>query len=302
MASASRIVFTGITGLLGSYFLKNPKVGFKIIGLGNKNIPKSSKNFFKIDIINKKQVIDFIKDKNPQIIIHAASLGNVDYCENNPDEAVKVNVEGTQNIIKAAKKVSAKIIFLSSNAVYDGTSPPYHEQSSKNAVDVYGKTKMEGEKLVVESGLDYVILRLITMYGWPPKGARNNPVTWIIENLKKGQKLNIVNDVYNNHLYADQAAKVLWKVIEKDIEGEVYNIAGRDSISRFDLALKVAKTFKLDASLISPVSSDFFKDIAKRPKNTSFDTSKMEKKLGIKPLTVNEGLILMRQEIKLPHT
>lgn len=299
MSLTHKIIFTGITGLLGSYFLKNAADSYEIIGVGNKNIQKTAKNSYKVDITNKRQILSFIKKINPAIIIHAVSIGNVDYCEKHPKEAYRVNVEGTRNVIHAAERVGAKIIFLSSNAIYDGLNPPYHEKSKTKPIDVYGKTKVEGENLIIKSGLKYTILRLITMYGWPQKGGRSNPVTWIIDNLKKGQNLNIVTDVYNNHLFAGQAAEVLWKVVKEDIENDSYNIAGGEVISRFDLARKVAKIFNLDSSLISPVSSDFFKDIARRPKNTSFDTSKMEKQLGIKPLTVNEGLRLMRAEVKL---
>lgn len=279
-----RIVFTGITGLLGGYFLKVRQQGYKIIGINSKN-----------DIINKKKILSFIKKIDPALIVHAASLGNVDYCEKHSNEAYKVNVEGTQNIIDAAKAVNAKIIFLSSNAVYDGDNAPYDEKSITNPVDVYGKTKVKGENAILKSNLNYCIVRLITMYGWPQPGGRANPVTWVIDNLKKGERINVVNDIYNNHLWAGQAAEVIWKVIKKNISG-VYNIAGADCISRYELALKVAKVFDLDSSLISLVSSDFFKNIAKRPKNTCFNTKKMEKELDIKPLSVDEGLKLMQQE------
>lgn len=296
MIKPQRILFTGITGLLGGYFLKQTDQKYEIIGVGNKSIQKSTKNSYKVDITDRSEISNFIKKIKPVIIVHAASIGNVDYCEKNPEEAYKVNVEGTGNIINVAKEVGARIIFLSSNAIYDGGNPPYHEKSNINPLDIYGKTKAEGEKLILRSGLKYVIVRLITMYGWPQKGGRNNPVTWVIDNLKKGQNLNIVTDVYNNHLWAGQAAEVLWKVIQKNIENDVYNIAGGESISRFDLARKVAKIFKLNSSLISPVRSDFFKSIAIRPKNTSFDTAKMEKILGIKPLKVDEGLRMMMQE------
>lgn len=282
-----RVVFTGITGLLGGYFLKNRDPGFEIIGVSRKNF----------DITDKRKVLDFIKKINPKIIVHAASLGNIDYCEKNPNEAYKVNVEGTQNIIDAAKRINAKTIFLSSNAIYDGVNPPYDEKSNPNPIDTYGKTKFEAENAIIKSDLDYVILRLITMYGWPNPGGRSNPVTWVIDNLKKGERINVVNDIYNNHLWAGQAAEVLWAIIKREKNTDVYNIAGGDCISRYDLALKVAKVFGLDSSLISSVSSDFFKDIAKRPKNTCFKTLKMERELGIKPLTVDEGLRLMRQEV-----
>ena len=285
-----RIVFTGITGLLGGYFLKSKDSTFEVIGVSREDF----------DIKDTVKVGDFIKKVNPKIIIHAASAGNVDYCEKNPEEAYRVNVKGTQNIIDGAKKVNAKVIFLSSNAIYDGNNPPYDEKSKHNPIDVYGKTKVEGEQLIIKSNLNYCILRLITMYGWPQPGGRTNPVTWVIDNLKKGQKINVVNDIYNNHLWAGQAAEVIWEVIKKNIEG-IYNIAGGDCISRYDLARKVAKVFELDSSLINPVSSDFFKSIAKRPKNTCFNTEKMEKELDIKPLTVKEGLRLMKREANSKH-
>lgn len=294
MTTSLKIVFTGITGLLGGYFLKTKKSGYRIIGIGNKNIPQNNDNFFQVDITNKKQVLDFINKINPSVIIHAASIGNVDYCERNPDEAYKVNIEGTKNIINAAKKAKAKIIFLSSNAVFDGNNPPYDETSLLNPVDVYGKTKAEGERLIENSNLDFCILRLMTMYGWPQLGGRKNPVTWIIDSLKKGESINVVNDIYNNHLWAGQASETIWKIIKNNKYKNTYNIAGADQVSRYELALKVARIFNLDSSLIKPVSSSFFKGIAKRPKNTCFDTQKMEQQLGIKPLSINEGLKLMR--------
>lgn len=295
MASSAKVVFTGITGLLGSYFLKKQIKGFEIFGTGYKNIRKSSRKLFSIDITKKNIVMDFVKQIEPQIIIHAVSIGDVDYCEKYPEIAYKVNVEGTNNIIRAAKKIKSKVIFLSSNAIFDGLNPPYDEKSPSNPLDVYGKTKAEGESVVFNSNLNFCILRLITMYGWPQPGGRNNPVSWLIANLKEKRNINIVNDIYNNHLWAGQAAEVIWKIINKNISG-VYNIAGADRISRYDLALKVAKVFELDSSLVSPVSSDFFKSIAKRPKNTCFNTGKMEKELGIKPLGIEEGLRLMRLE------
>lgn len=284
-----RIVFTGITGLLGGYFLKKQDSNFEVIGISRKNI----------DITDKIKVNDFVKKINPKVIVHAASLGNVDYCEEHSKEAEKVNVVGTKNIIDAAKTVNAKIIFLSSNAIFDGNNPPYDEKAETNPVDVYGKTKVEGENLVKKSGLNFVILRLITMYGWPQSGGRSNPVTWVIDNLKKRKKINVVNDIYNNHLWAGQAAQAVWEVIKRDIKKDIFNIAGGDCINRYELAVKVAETFRLDPSLITSVDSSFFKSIAKRPKNTCFNTQKMENQLGIQPLSIDEGLRLMKQEANI---
>lgn len=158
-------------------------------------------------------------------------------------------------------------------------------------------TKYAAEEEIKANTPNYVVLRLMTMYGWNHRGERQNPVTWMIEKLSKKEKINVVNDIYNNHLWAGQAAEVLWKIIKEDRSNKIYNMAGAQCISRFNLALKVAQVFKFDKSLITSVPSSFFKNIAPRPKNTCFETTKIEKELGVKPLKILEGLQWMKNEL-----
>lgn len=290
------VLFTGATGLLGRYFFRSPPASYKLIGTYNKNSNIKKKDFFKLEITNKNEVLSLFEKISPDIVIHAASLGNVDYCEAHKKDAQDVNIKGTDNVLYACRKIGAKIIFTSSNAVYDGEKSPYSENSPTNPLDVYGETKIKGEKLVEKSEVPFVILRLMTMYGWPELGGRSNPAVWIIEELRNKRKINVVSDIYNNHLYGGQAAQILWEVIKKNKKNEIYNISGGECISRFEFALKVAQIFDIDSSFITPVASDFFKSIAKRPKNTCFDTSKIEKELKYKPLNIMSGLKLMKNE------
>src|SRR3989344_8438580 len=119
------VLFTGATGLLGRYFFKNPQDSYKLFGTYNKNLKFKKKDFFKLDIANKNEVIALFKKINPDVVIHAASLGNVDYCEAHKEEAYGVNVLGTKNVLSACKQIGAKIIFTSSNAIYDGEDSPF---------------------------------------------------------------------------------------------------------------------------------------------------------------------------------
>lgn len=291
-----KVLFTGATGLLGGYFLSNIPKGFKVIGTFNNNSNIKSKSLYSLDITSKEDVLQFFKKFKPDIVVHAASIGNVDYCETHKEEAHEVNVKGTKNVLYACREINAKVIFTSSNAVYNGKKAPYIERSKLSPLDVYGKTKAEGELVVRQSTIPYVIVRLMTMYGWPQTGGRSNPVKWIIEELKSNRKINVVDDIYNNHLYAGQAASVIWAIIKKNKKNEIYNLSGKDCISRYELALKVAKVFDLDSSLINSVKSDFFKNIAKRPKNTCFVTQKIEKDLNFKPMSIDQGLKFMKDE------
>lgn len=298
---SNKILLTGASGLFGCAFLSKTIKSDKIIvaSICRKQISNKKLNlnkFISADITNRKKIINIIKNIKPDIILHAASIGNVDYCETHQREVWQVNVEGTRNIIKAAKLTGSILIFFSTNAVYDGKSPPYNETSGRHPIDFYGKTKVASEEDINKSNIPSVIVRLMTMYGWHNKEQRKNPVTWIIDALKNKQKLSVVNDIYNNHLYVGQAVEAVLQIIKLQKWNEVYNIAGRDCISRYQLALDVADIFSLDKKLINPVKNSFFKTIAPRPQNTCFKTTKMERELKIIPLSIREGLQRMAHE------
>lgn len=296
-----KILITGSTGLLGLSLIRNRPKGFDIYA-GYYNFKKESLPYTDVckyilfDIRKQDEVIQVFKNVMPEIVVHAASIGNVDYCEKNKEQAWQTNVEGSRNIIEACKENGAFLIFTSSNAVFDGEKPPYRENDKPNPVDYYGKTKLQTETDIINSKIKYVIARLITMYGWNHPLERQNPVTWVLERLKKGEKLNIVNDIYNNHLFVDNAADAIWAIVAKDKQG-IYHIGGSEVASRYELACSVADIFGLDKRLLIPVSSSFFPSIAPRPKNTSYRVDKMRNELSVNPIGITEGLAIMRNNL-----
>lgn len=295
---ARRILITGATGLLGSSLIRSRPLSYDIYGgyfnFPKERLPKAGKcEYREFDIRDKDHVESIFNDCSPDIVVHAASLGNVDYCEKNKKEARRTNVAGSKNIIEASRRTGAALIFISSNAVFDGENPPYGEDAKPNPIDYYGKTKLETELALADSGVRYAIARLMTMYGWNNPLERQNPATWILERLIKKEKINVVDDVYNNHLFADNAAQAIWAIAEKDKQG-IYHIAGGEVVSRYKFACEAADIFGLDKRLINPVNSSFFTSIAPRPKNTSYKIDKMERELAVKATGITEGLTLMR--------
>jgi len=138
------------------------------------------------------------------------------------------------------------------------------------------------------------VARLMTMYGWNNPSERKNTVTLLLSKLTKGETVQMVDDIYNNHLFAGNCADAIWAIVKLDKSG-TYHIAGNDCISAYELALKTAEVFELDKTLIKRVKSDFFKFPALRPKNTCYATAKMAKELRVRPLGVKEGLLYMKQ-------
>lgn len=291
-----KIFVTGGTGLLGSTLVRMAPKEFELTASYNKNtmiVERGRASFIQIDITNKAAVFDFFDEAKPEVLIHTAAMANVDYCETHKEEAWRVNVEGTANLLGACDKHGTKMIFISTNGVFDGEKAPYSEKDGPNPINHYGKTKLEAENLVRKSGKNHTVARLMTMYGWNNPAERQNPVTWLLSKLRSGETVDMADDIYNNHLLADNGADAIWSIVKLDKSG-TYHIAGKDCVSVYELALKVAEVFELDKALIARAKRGFLKTVAPRPKNTCFNTEKMEKEL-VRPLGIKEGLLYMKQ-------
>ena len=157
-------------------------------------------------------------------------------------------------------------------------------------------TKLEGEKQSINYCENYAILRTSVLYGWHP--WKQNFATWIISKLKQRQEITVVEDHYNTPTLADSLAEMAIEVAERDLQG-VYHASGCERISRYEFAKQVAVTYNLNSDLIKPVKmSQLTGWIAKRPRDSSLNTSKIEKQLKAKPLKITEGLNKMKEEVK----
>jgi dTDP-4-dehydrorhamnose reductase len=231
----------------------------------------------------------------PYVVIHAAAIGSVDFAERNREETKKINVGGTEVVIELCQIFKSRLIYISSNAVFDGRTPLYSEASPVNPINYYGQLKVDAENVVRKSGIPWAIMRPILMYGWPYPGERDNPVVWWVNSLKNSKPIKVVDNVLSKPLPAWSGADVLWALIQQNRTG-IYHAAGRDHISLYGFALLTAEVFGLDASLITPVPDSYFPEIAPRPQDTSFDTTKMETELGVKTIGVRDGLLKMKAE------
>ena len=231
-------------------------------------------------------------------VVHAAGVASVDYSERHVEESTQSNLDGTRNLAEMCAASGTRLVYISTNAVFDGRNAPYRESDRVNPINAYGRIKLACERLV-EATLDRpVIVRPILMYGWPHAFGRSNPVTWVVDALERGETIHVVDDVYENPLCNISAALAIWAILDRDING-IIHLAGRDVINRYELARMVARIFELDESRIRAVPSAFFPHIAPRPRNTSFVTTRMESELGVPPSTLEEGLRLMAARARI---
>jgi dTDP-4-dehydrorhamnose reductase len=285
-----KVLITGSDGLLGMKLVKYFEEHFETIPTYQTKINESS---IKMDITLKDEVETVIRKIQPNIIVHCAAMTNVDECETNKKQAELVNVTGTKNIAELACENGCKLVYLSTDYIFDGLKGYYKETDIPNPISYYGKSKLKGEEAVKNICKDFIIARSSVLYGWHP--VRLNYVTWIISELKKGNKINIVTDQFNSPTLNDNLCEMLLKLIENNQIG-IFNTTGGERISRFDFAIKISDIFGLNRNLINPITADQLSWKAKRPKDTSLDTTKIAK--FIKPLNIAEGLNRLKNEIE----
>jgi dTDP-4-dehydrorhamnose reductase len=251
---------------------------------------------YKCDITDRETVLNLFKKIKPDLVIHTIAIPSVDECEVNKNLALRINVEGTRNIVDGCKGVNGKIVLISTSHIFDGKKKIYNEKDEPNPINYYGITKLEGENIVLNSGLNFLIIRTDQLYGWIKKGQKGNTVVRILSNLNSGKVTEEIIDWYNSPTLTDNCTDVIFSLLERNKNG-VYHVVGSDFINRYEWGLKITEIFNKDKNLIRPINSSKLNLPAKRP-NARLDNKKAEKDSGIKLMNVEDGLIYMKRMMK----
>jgi dTDP-4-dehydrorhamnose reductase len=292
-----KILITGASGLLGTKLCEiATKKNHEVYSAYNKNKPPYGRPI-KFDISDKNAAVKVFQTIKPETIVHAAALTNVDKCEAEKRLAWKINVEGTENIAKLCKKHDVFLIYVSTDYVFDGEKGMYKETDEPDPINYYGLTKLEGEEKVKNWTNEHCIARASVVYGTVPATGKINFALWLIDKLKKKEKVKIVTDQWNSPTLNTNLANMILEIAERRITG-IYHLAGATRISRYDFAKLIAKNFNLNTNLITPTTSNQFKWIAKRPKDSSLNTEKAQQTLKNKPLKIQQAITVMKKEIQ----
>ena len=301
--SKKRILIIGGSSLLG-YKLLHIKNNFEIQTTFNKN-SIDLKNFetLKIDITKEIECRKILEVK-PDVIVNTAAMTNVDYCEKFKEKAFDVNVRGTQNILKMAEQIGSKFVHISTDAVFSGKKDNYFEEDLPNPVNIYGKTKLESERIASEAS-NHLILRPSVIFGWiPPEFIKKrnesiknmNFALWVLNKLHCGEKLSVVDDQFSTPTLADNLAENIIDMIKKDMTG-IFHASGLSCINRLDFSKKIANVFGYSDKLISSCSSEELKQIAPRPFKTCLKCEKISKE-GMKILEIDQAIKIMFNQVK----
>jgi dTDP-4-dehydrorhamnose reductase len=285
------IFITGANGLLGQKLCRDFSSSYKIIAADlqpDNLVSFPNLSYETLDITDRRALEFHVRFYKPQVIINAAAYTDVDGCETHRTQAWAANVGGVKNLVRACHKHGTKLVHLSTDYIFGGESGPYSEDDPPHPVSFYGETKLESEKVIKESEIEYLIVRTNVLYGFGKK-VKKNFLLWLLEKLSAGEKLKIVDDQFNNPTLADNLSECILEMAERNLSG-IFHIGGAEYLSRYDFALKVAEVFGFKEAEITPIKTDSLKQKAKRPSRGGLKTQKAQSILKTKLLDVKEGL------------
>jgi len=298
-----KILITGSNGLLGQKLVKLLKekgdFDFVATARGNNRIQDKEGFIFKpMDVTDKTEVMKIITDEQPDYVIHTAAMTNVDQCEIEKESCTLLNVNAVEYLIKACEKNNVHFTHLSTDFIFDGTEGPYDEESAiPKPLSYYGESKLKSEKIIFKSTCDWAIVRTVLVYGITVGMSRSNIILWVKNSLEEGKDIHVVTDQFRSPTLAEDLAMGCYLIVKQHAKG-IYNISGKEVLTPYKMAIKTAKYFKLDESLIHKTDGFKFQQTAKRPSKTGFIIEKAKKELGYKPHSFDEGIALLHQQIQ----
>lgn len=288
MPMKPRILITGVNGLLGSslvdYFHDRARA-FAVCR--HCAVQLNEVETIPLDIRDRTAVQGCLEEWRPDIVIHCAAETRVDFCEQNPRQAHRVNALAAGWLAVAAQNIGAKIVYISTDSVYSGEHGRHREDETPDPVNVYAQSKLAGEVAILRATDNYLILRT-NMYGWSP-GKKQSLAEWMVTQLASGKTISGFQDIIFSPLLVNQLAELIDALLEREITG-LFNLGSRDSCSKYDFAHRICREFSYRNELIIPASSDSVDLTAQRPKDTSMNVERVEKALGLEMPEINDGV------------
>ena len=289
-----RLLITGASGLLGSNLvLAAVDAGNQVFATSlTKPIQLSNVGWRAADLTTLEESAALMNAAEPDWVIHCAAATDVDQCEADPAWAFVLNRDMARNVALAAREAGAVHVHISTDAVFGGDQGPHAETDETRPINTYGLSKLEGEQAVVDANPQAAIVRT-NLYGWSPPG-RSSLAEWFLEYLRQGKTRPGFTDIRINPLLVNHLADLLLSVLEVGLSG-IYHVASRNSVTKYELGVRIAQVFELDADLVQPTESDDAGLRAARPKDLSLQVGKIERDLGAQMPDVNDGVTSLRR-------
>ena len=283
------IIVTGASGLLGAGLTRYLQTeGREFVGLYHRFPPPAlGVNSLRIDLLDHVQIKDLVKRLCPQWVIHCAAFTDVDWCEENAEEAYQMNTQVTGELARWTRHVGGRFLYVSTDSVFDGSKGDYREEDEPAPLNVYARSKLAGEKASLEEGANSLVVRT-NIYGWNVQ-EKLSLAEWILGHLESGQSFLSFTNVFFTPILVDDLSEILLEMMDQELNG-IYHVAGSQVCSKYEFALELAELFDLESVVIQAASLADSNLKAPRPRNTSLSSIKAAQALGRQMPDLKTGL------------
>lgn len=300
-----RVLITGANGMLGQELVRcmSDYPDYDVLATARDDAPRfdnASCGYAPLDITDTEALRHLFTDFTPSVLVNCAAMTQVDDCEEQREACWRVNADAVEQMARLCRQHGTRLIQVSTDFVFDGEDGPYREDARPNPVNFYGRSKLAGENAAREAGHDrWAIARTVLVYGTGEGLSRSNIALWVAESLQQGKEIHVVTDQVRSPTYAPDLAAGIERLVRYRKSG-TYHLSGRELLSVYDFAKRIADVYDLDGSLIHPTDRTQFQQKADRPPETGFIILKAESELGYKPRPVDEALRHLGTRIGLP--
>jgi dTDP-4-dehydrorhamnose reductase len=298
MPTTERLLVTGYGGFVaGSVVWQALRTGqWDVYALSLDEQPRNDTNFHVIqfDLLDDTRLRQVFNQIQPRAVIHTAALADIDYCENHPADATRVNVGITRSLAALCAGSGSRMTVCSTDTVFDGRRGMYTETDSPNPLNHYARTKVEAEE-AVRTTLEWgVVARLSLVMGLPVLGAGNSFLAKMVDALSRGEKVKFPANEIRTPVDVITLGRALLEIAANDFTGPIH-LAGSTRLNRYEMACRLAQHFGYDADAVIATDSNAMEGRAPRPNDASLDNTKAKNSLDTPMQSLMDGLRLVKE-------
>ncbi len=294
-----RLLVTGANGFVAGSVLAQASAAWEVHATSRSEpqVPSERIVWHPMDPLAAESWARLFGEVEPQTVIHTAALADIDFCQSHPEPARAVNVGLTRVLAGNCAERGIRLVFCSTDTIFDGEHAPYREEDPAGPVNGYAETKVEAERVVACLGRQGVIARLALVVGLPVLGAGNSFLARMLAALREGRALGMSTQEARTPIDVITLGRALLELAAND-SGGVFHLAGNDRLTRFEMARRIAGRFGFSPSLVFAQARSAVPGRAPRPRDVSLDNTKARAVLETPMRGFDDALLLIQRGLE----
>ena len=287
------LMLTGATGFIGRRLVADLGEPWQVVVAIRASSADQGRRAARLDLAQPDSIVRAFNQVCPDAVVHTAAIAAPDECERNPELARRINVDAVETLARLCAEAKARLVHFSTDLVFDGQKGRYREDDPVRPLSVYGHSKLASEQVALALCPGAVVLRVANCYG-RPLGGRASFVDELQANLAAGRQVRGFTDQWRTSTFADQLPAVVTRLLADPGLHGVFHWGGADRASRYEAALTFCRVMGYDERLIRPASAADHPLLARRPRDTTLDSSRLTQALRVSPLGLREGFTALK--------